>query len=252
MTRREALLPMLNPNSPVPLYRQLADLILEKVRSGDYPPGFRIPSEHRLAAEYGIGRPTARQATDFLVRKRLLIRRRGSGTFVRDQHQEVDLFSLAGTTSAFHRKGISVTTRLLQEMQLTAIDNDPENPFNGARAYFFSRLTRVEREPVLLEDIYLDTELFAGIERIDLKNRSLAQVVDELYYMRPTGGKQTFRIGYLDGRRARTLDVNPSTPILLVNRFLHFPQAENAVYSELFCRTEHFVFSQTIGGIHDE
>lgn len=243
---------MLNPNSPVPLYRQLADLILTRIRSGEYPAGSRIPSEHNLACDFGIGRPTARQATDLLVRKRLLTRRRGSGTFVCDQHQEVDLFSLAGTSSAFHRTGISVATALLEKMRLSDINGDPENPFTGIQAYFVSRLSRVEREPVLLEDIYLDADLFAGIDRIDLRDRSLAQVVDELYYMRPTSGRQTFRIGYLDGRRARYLDVNPSTPILIVQRFLHFPQAENGVYSDLFCRTDRFVFSQTIGGIHDE
>jgi len=37
-----------------------------------------------------------------------------------------------------------------------------------------------------------------------------------------------------------------------VKRFLHFPQAQNAVFSELYCRTEQFVFSQTIGGAADD
>lgn len=243
---------MLNPDSPVPLYRQLANLILDKIRSGDYPPGSRIPSEHALANHYRIGRPTARQATDLLVRKRLLTRRRGAGTFVCDRQPEVDLFSLAGTTSAFHRTGIEVATSLIEPMQLATITGDPENPFHDTRAYSVSRLSKVDGEPVLLEDMYLHAQLFAGIDRIDLVNRSLAQVVDELYHLRPNGGKQSFRIGYLDGRRARALDVNPSTPVLMVQRFLHFPQAHNAVYAELCCRTDRFVFSQTIGGTDHE
>lgn len=239
---------MLNPDSPIPLYRQLADLILDKIRSGDYPPGFRIPSEHALANHYRIGRPTARQATDLLVRKRLLTRRRGAGTFACERQPEVDLFSLAGTTSAFHRTGIKVATTLIEPMRLTTITGDPENPFCDARAYSIARLSKVDGEPVLLEDTFLHAQLFAGIDRIDLENRSLAQVVDELYHLRPTGGKQTFRIGYLNGRRARALDVNPSTPVLMVRRFLHFAQAHHAVYAELCCRTDRFVFSQTIGG----
>ena len=60
---------MLNHQSPLPLYRQLADLLAAKMRSGEYRPGDRIPSEHDLADTYGIGRPTARQAVDVLVRK---------------------------------------------------------------------------------------------------------------------------------------------------------------------------------------
>jgi len=243
---------MLNPHSPIPLYRQLADIIMDKIRSGEYPPGTRIPSEHALAAQYGIGRPTARQATDWLVRKRALLRKRGSGTYVRTNPEEIDLFSLAGTLSAFQKKGISATSEIIQEMQLLNVPKDQENPFSRKNAFFMSRLSIVEQVPVLLEDIYLHPEIFKGIDQIDLKGRSLSQIVDEVFYLRPTGGKQNFQIEYPNGSKARSLAVPPATPILVVKRFLHFAPEKNAVYSELFCRTDQFVFSQTIGGISDE
>jgi GntR family transcriptional regulator len=243
---------MLNPQSPMPLYRQLADILLAEIRSGEYAPGARIPSEHVLAASYGIGRPTVRQALDLLVRKRVLMRKRGSGTFVRTGQNEIDLFSLAGTLSAFHRQGISVASRILQRTRLQAVGPDPENPFSGGNAYFFSRLTRVGETPVLIEDIYLHAQLFAGIDAIDLEGRSLSHIIEERYYLRPIGGKQNFRIGYLEGKRALDLSASPTTPILVVQRFLRFRQADNAIYSELYCRTEQFVFSQTIGGLNDD
>ncbi len=242
----------LNPQSPIPLYRQLADLLMARIRSGEYAPGHPIPSEHNLAQEYGIGRPTARQATDWLVRRRLLVRKRGSGTFVRSDPPEIDLFSLAGTLSAFHKKNISVSSRILAPTKLVKVARDPENPFAGKRAFFLSRLSCVGEKPVLLEDIYLHPEVFAGFDTIDLENRSLSQIVEEVYYLRPKGGKQNFRIGTLNGARGRHLEVTSATPILIVKRFLDFPSAAGAVYSELFCRTDQFVFSQTIGGFSDE
>jgi GntR family transcriptional regulator len=76
--------------------------------------------------------------------------------------------------------------------------------------------------------------------------------VDERYFMRPISGRQTFRIGYVEGSRAANLAVSPTTPVLLVKRFLNFPQADSAIYSELYCRTDQFVFSQTIGGMTDD
>jgi GntR family transcriptional regulator len=237
---------MLNSRSPIPLYHQLADIILEKIRSQAYSPGDRIPSENELAACYGIGRPTVRQATDLLIRKRFLIRKRGSGTFVCEKHEEVDLFSLAGTTSAFNKKGIKVTTRILQKIRLKHIQYDPENPFVNQKAYFFSRLSRVEKAPVLIEDMYLHPELFKGIDAINLSGRSLSQIVGEHYYMKPDSGRQTFRIGYLSGEKRNALEVTSKTPILIVKRFLRFEQAEDAVYSELYCRTDQFVFSQEL------
>ena len=237
---------MLNTQSPIPLYHQLADLLTARIRGGDYAVGDRIPSEHQLAAAYGIGRPTVRQAIDMLVR------RRGSGTYVAAAEHEVDLLSLAGTTSAFQRQGLTVDTRVRSKIKKTVINNDSDNPFNGGKAFFFSRRSLVEGVPVLIEDLYLHPDLFSGIERIALEGRSIAAIVAERYYMQPTNGRQNFRIAYLQGARAKDLGVSAATPILAVKRYLHFPQADNAIYAELFCRTDQFVFSQTIGGLADE
>ena len=243
---------MLNPQSPIPLYRQLADILAEAIRSGDYPPGARIPSEPQLVRDYGIGRPTVRQAIDVLVQQRLLRRQRGSGTYVRRPDKAIDLFSLAGTSAAFHRQGIAVDVKLLQPtQQITVADGGP-NPFAGGRAFFICRLNRVDQSPVLLEEIYLHPVLFKGIERVDLAGRSLAQVVETRFYMRPVGGRQTFRIACPDAQKAALMAVQTDTPLLIVERFLNFRQANNAVFSMLYCNTERFVFSQQIGGTgHD-
>lgn len=243
---------MLNTQSPIPLYRQLADILMEAVHGGDYPPGSRIPSEPQLAKEYGIGRPTVRQAIDVLVRKGMLERRRGSGTYVRRPEKEVDLFSLAGTSSAFLKKGIAVKVELLQPVDRIQVEDDAHNPFSGGTAFFLSRLNRVDSKPVLLEEIYLHPVLFKGIETMDLRGRSLSRVVESRFYMRPTGGRQSFRITRPEAARRAAMELADGVPVLEVHRYLNFKPADNAVFSVLICNTETFVFSQQIGGlIHD-
>lgn len=243
---------MLNPDSPMPLYHQLADILMAAIRTGEYPVGSRIPSEPQLARDYGIGRPTVRQAIDLLVRKRLLARRRGSGTYVRQPEQEVDLFSLAGTSSAFHDKGIDVEVVIIDPTRRIAVHDGDDNPFAGGSAFFLSRISRVGGTPVLLEEIYLHPVLFAGIDEIDLAGRSLSLVVETRFYMRPVGGRQTFRIDRLDKARARLMTVSTATPMLTVNRYLNFSQANDAIFSILYCNTDNFVFSQRIGGLNHE
>jgi GntR family transcriptional regulator len=241
---------VLNPESPIPLYHQLAEILTDKIRAGEYKPGERIPSEYKLASAFSIGRPTVRQAIDLLVRKRLLAKKRGSGTYVRHSGEEIDLFSLAGTISSFHKKGLSTKTRILRKIRMIKVKkNDSENPFAGEKAFFYERLTKVGGAPVLIEALYLHPELFKGIEQIDLSGRSLSEIVSDRYFARPTGGKQNFRIGFLPEKRAKILEVTPSTPILLVKRLLHFSQADNAFFAEMYCRTDQFVFSQTLGGL---
>jgi GntR family transcriptional regulator len=240
---------MINPQSPIPIYRQLADQLTAKIRAGEFRPGERIPSEHQLAAFFGIGRPTARQAVDLLVRKGLLTRRRGSGTYVCEAQQEVDLFSLDGTTTAFRKKGVTVETRSITPIRLRIVEFDPDNPFSGQEAFFSTRLTLVDRRPVLLEDIYLAADLFTGIDRLDLQGRSLSAVAEEQYYLRPVGGRQSFSIGFADSNRQQYLKIGAQTPVLVVRRRLHFPEVDDGVYSHLWCRTDQFVFTQNIGGI---
>jgi GntR family transcriptional regulator len=239
---------MLNPQSPTPLYHQLAEQLTARIRAGEYPPGSRIPSEHQLSTDFSVGRPTVRQAIDLLVRKGLLSKRRGAGTFVCEPRQEVALFSLDGTSAAFRDKGLALETRLLAPVRLETMCDDPGNPFNGGPAYFLSRLALVNDAPVLLEEIYLHQQLFAGIERIELHGSSLSAIADERFSLRPTGGKQNFSIEYPDDDRARLLQVEETVPILRVDRFLHFQQADNGFFSRLYCRTDRFVFSQNIGG----
>lgn len=237
---------MLNPGSPIPLYHQLADILLERIRSGIYSPGQMIPSETGLAKQYSIGRPTVRQAMDTLVQKGLIQRKRGAGTFVKQPSPQVDLFSLAGTSQAFLTKGIPIDTKLINPIAKKKIAHDPENPFNNQEAFFLSRLTLTKGIPVLLEDIYLETELFMGIDKIDLENKSLAQVVSDHYYLVPETGDQLFKVETLDAERSTWLQLSPSDPVLTVRRKLNFPQAPHAVFSVLFCRTDAFAFSQTI------
>jgi GntR family transcriptional regulator len=46
----------------VPKWRQLADLIRERIASGEYQPRQPIPSEHRLVEETGLSRSTVQKA----------------------------------------------------------------------------------------------------------------------------------------------------------------------------------------------
>lgn len=244
----DALPGALNPQSPIPLYRQLADILAARIRSGEYPVASRIPSENVLSAAYGIGRPTARQATDYLIRKGLLLRKRGSGTYVQASSSEVDLLSLGGTLSAFQKEGIDIRTRLNGSVKRIHLPREANNPFSGSHAFFLCRISSVEGNPVLLEEMFFSTVLFPDIDTLDFTGKSISRIVEEVYYLKPSGGKQTFRVTTPGKERGILLGISGKTSVLLVKRFLHFPRMENGIYSELYCLTDRFAFSQNIGG----
>ena len=243
---------MLNPQAPIPLYRQLARILQERIEDGTYRPQSRIPSEPELSKRFSIGRPTVRQAVEVLVRQGLVTRRRGAGTFVRQRRPIVNLFSMAGTSAAFAQSGIEVTTRLLGDPRVQPVDPDADNPLAGRNCCYLKRISMVGEEPLLLEEIFLDSVFFRGICELNLAGASLARLVERHYFMQPTGGRQSFQVKYPHAALSSHLKVTATTPVLTVRRYLDFGDVKSAVYSLLYCRTDQFDFLQTFGdACHD-
>lgn len=65
-----------------PLAGQAAALLLERIRSGEWALGHRLPGETTLAAQLGVGRSTLREAIRELAGKGVLESRQGAGVFV--------------------------------------------------------------------------------------------------------------------------------------------------------------------------
>ena len=68
--------------------RRLSDDIVERIETlileGSLRPGERLPAERALAEDFGVSRPSLREAIQKLVARGLLISRHGGGTFVSD------------------------------------------------------------------------------------------------------------------------------------------------------------------------
>ena len=68
----------------LPLYEQVKDHVLGRIRSGEWAPGARVLSEHELVRELKVSRMTANRAIRDLVQSGVLSRVAGLGTFVAD------------------------------------------------------------------------------------------------------------------------------------------------------------------------
>ncbi len=68
--------------APLPRYLEIQRDLQEKIASGTWVPGSRVPSEHELQAQYGCSRMTVNKALSALARAGLVVRKRRSGSFV--------------------------------------------------------------------------------------------------------------------------------------------------------------------------
>ena len=81
------------PHSPLPapavsharprLFDEIADALLDRIRSGELKPGDRLPPERRLVEQFGASRTAVREALRALAARGLVESHVGRGTYVR-------------------------------------------------------------------------------------------------------------------------------------------------------------------------
>ncbi|MFY1704046.1 GntR family transcriptional regulator [Micromonospora sp. WMMA1923] len=115
----------IDPHSRTPVYAQLADLLRQKILSGELPAGSILASETRMSQEYGIGRDAVRRAVLLLRSEGLVNTSRGLGTRVREapQRRQVELAA-----------GESVITRMPTDGERRAMQLDEGVPILEVRS----------------------------------------------------------------------------------------------------------------------
>ena len=165
----------LERNSPVPLYYQLAQSIEHAINTGALAPGDRLENELSLTSRLGLSRPTARQAIQELVKKGLLVRKRGVGTqVVRSQFRRTE--ALSSLNEDIIKAGKVPSTRLLEFSVGALEEGDVRDAIEAAAvsetAFIKIRRLRLADEiPLAILTNYLPAR-FELIEE-DLQTKSL-------------------------------------------------------------------------------
>lgn len=66
-----------------PKWRQVAEVIEERIKDGTYPPGSRVPSVLEMQSEFGIATATGQKVHRALREQGLTFTEVGMGSFVR-------------------------------------------------------------------------------------------------------------------------------------------------------------------------
>lgn len=75
---------IIDKTSNVPLYKQVFNNLVNDIETGVYTTAKALPSERELSTLFGVDRITIRRALDMLSNMGLIVRKPGSGTYVRD------------------------------------------------------------------------------------------------------------------------------------------------------------------------
>ncbi len=230
------------------LQHQVFVVLRDAIRAGHYQPGDRLPSEDRLAVDFGVSRVTLRHAMAALEADGLVTKRQGAGTFVAAPRADAAIHAPHADLLA-HIRRVGETTRV----KLLALSQGPA-PVD-VRAFFgappdalFHRAVRLRSArgvPMFHVVTWLPDALASGLTTRDWNTRSL---VDLLAAQRIalSSGEQIVSAVLADPATAQALDTPVGAPLLQVRRFHRDQSARPVAYVEMLASPEHFQVHLTL------
>jgi DNA-binding GntR family transcriptional regulator len=211
----------LDPDSPVPLYHQIADGLKAEIARGSLAKGEYLPSELVLAEMWQVSRPTARRALRELVDGGMLVRRRGVGTqVVASQVRRAP--GLSSLYKDLIRDGRSVTTEVARFEVVpasTEVASDLElTP--GDPVIELERIRSADGTPLALMRNWIPRDMAPNLSAEDLERGSLYEAL-RATGVRPHTGTQVIGAETASSAEAEALGLEPGAALLTQRRLVH-------------------------------
>ena len=232
------------------LYIQLTRILSERIVSGHWEPGSKIPTEEALCKEYSVSKITVKQAINSLVSEGFLMKFQGRGTFV---------------TGVVPEGCLNMRTRFTEDMFGEEVKSEKTTLFNGImpppsdareylktaeEVYYLLSKRLVGGKPVYIEESFIPSGLVADFEKLDLSRSSLYTVLQEKCSKKISKIIQTVEIARSRGRYAGYLDVRAGVPILVVHRLLLSSDNTPVAYTRFLGRSDRYKFQTEFERVH--
>lgn len=200
-----------------PKYQVVHDKILQRLHSGQYAIGMRLPTEGDLSQAFDVSRVTVRKALEMLVRAGFLTSRQGSG------------YSVATLSPPASTCLVSFTDKVLFEgsvpgAKLLRIENPAKDVPATVAAFFDEPLVLVERlrtvdgEPRMLTQTWIPHRLVPQIDAEQFpetgQNQSILRILRQEFELEWTSACETLDSLLATSNVSDMLNVPENTPIL--------------------------------------
>ena len=204
-----------------PLYRQVKELLLQRVVSGVWKPGEGLPSETKLAEQFNVSQGTVRKALEEMVAEHVVVRHQGKGTFVaaREEGSAIHFFSL----TAGDRGPLAPRVTLEINHVLAAASKKEQKELQIADGTNVVRIYRARGTtdgPLFCEKIVLVDDRFPGYaETLETQTGANTYIIMEKEYgIQAVRAEEWLSAVPAKEREAKALRVKVGDPLLQVKR----------------------------------
>ncbi|MAM40780.1 MAG: GntR family transcriptional regulator [Erythrobacter sp.] len=209
--------------SPGKLYLHVADILRQRLRSGDLSPGDRLKPISEFAEELSVATVTIRQAVAILEGEGRLIRQQGVGTFVTENAASDDTFAVGLDWPELLDMVTKTDPRLIEKRENVKLKPADLKGGKAAPSYvFLRRVNALKGNDCLVADAYIATDVYAQCpDRFD--HETIIPLLESLPGVTIAKCHQTLTIGQADMDKATLLGLPLSAPLGDIQRILTSP-----------------------------
>ena len=222
---------MIDRTKHIPLYIQLKEEIVKKIRKGVWDVDSQIPTEKALMEEYGLGRVTVREALSMLVNEGYLYKKHGIGTFVARKQPSLGFEPLISLSYSLKAKGIS-PKNLVMEKKIISPEKKLLAKMKWEKkkdCFYLKRIRFAESTAVAIEESYFSQEF----EDIEIKydfNDSIAKVIVEDLKLVIRKVEQVIISRIPTEEEQRILNISENTQVLHMERWIYSEDKDEPFY----------------------
>ncbi len=231
----------------ISLYYQVAEVLRERILSGEWRPGDQIPTEDELCQLFQVSRTTVRYALSTLVSEGLIFRKQGHGTYVAEPTLEQGSPQLLGFTEEMTQRGELPDSQVLDIRKLPANEKVASKLHLQEKepVIMIKRLRLANGEPIGIQTAYIPFNLCPGLLNDNLSG-SLYALLESRYKIYLHSAKDTYYVGMLKGEEAKLLEVPPGSAAFVVERITVTSDGTPVEYVRSFMRGDRYKVSHQL------
>ena len=204
--------------APEPIYQQIKAIIRQRIASGEWPAGQKLPSENDLVVALDVSRMTINRALRELTQEGLIKRVHGLGSFVAEGPRHASLIELQDIAHEIEQAGGRHRANVLklQPTNATAAVAAQMEVAAGTPLYHLHTVHIQDDVPLQLESRYVNPEIIPDfIEQDFTAITSTAYLLEQF---KPDEMEHRVRAIMPDSNTRRLLGMDSAEPCLELTR----------------------------------
>ncbi len=232
----------------IPRHSQISQWLRKQIDEGIFKPEDKLPSENELAKKFDVSRVTIRRALQSLESESVIYRCQGLGSFVSDGRATHNLVKLTDFNEDMSRAGLKPSSEVNQFGTVEAPDWLAEmlHIDAGCKVLRIDRLRLGDGKPIAYDITWLPVFYGQLIQQEKLSESTIYSILEEEYDIPVIKGFYRMSAVPADDLLANELQVEPNTPLFLIDRLSFTIGHKPLYYQKRFYRNDKVLYEMTL------